>query len=126
MTVPAYESKAVLASRRPSLGKRLYRAATSRPAMIAYVAVGTMGLAALALAMLDQGRMRPRIFPSRFRRDFFRPAVHAVSDQSERLWREAQPVRSQLRELIGRAASEAGREKLIRNFQSWIGHFRAS
>jgi hypothetical protein len=28
--------------------------------------------------------------------------------------------------LIQRATSEAGREKLVRNFQSWIGHFRAT
>ena len=53
------------------------------------------------------------------------PVRDAVSDQAERLWSEAQPLRAELAELIRRTASQSGREKFVRNFQSWIGHFRA-
>jgi hypothetical protein len=50
----------------------------------------------------------------------------AVSDQAEKLWNEAKPLRTQLSGLIESATSESGREKLIRSFQGWIGHFRAT
>ena len=103
---------------RPSrLTGRLYRAATSPAAKSAYVAVGMVGLAGLAIAIFG---------PRRFQRVVVLPVRTAVSDQAEKLWAEAQPLRAQLSGLIQRAASETGREKLVRNFQSWIGHFRAT
>ena len=64
--------------------------------------------------------------PRRFQQEIVRPVRTAVSDQAEKLWSEARPLRAQLGSLIERAASETGREKLIRNFQSWIGHFKAT
>ena len=64
--------------------------------------------------------------PRRFQRVVVQPVRSAVSDQAEKLWGEAQPLRAQLSGLIERASSEAGREKLVRSFQSWIGHFRAT
>ena len=36
------------------------------------------------------------------------------------------PMRDQLGKLFDRAQSEASREKLVRSFQSWIGHFHAT
>jgi hypothetical protein len=96
---------------------RARRAATSSAAKAVYVAIGMVGLAGLAIAIFG---------PRRFQREFVRPAQAALSDQAERLWREAQPLRAQLGGLIARAGSESGREKLIRNFQSWIGHFKAT
>jgi hypothetical protein len=105
------------ASRPPSLTARAHRAAISPAARAAYVAIGTVGLAGLAIAIFG---------PRRFQREIVRPVQTAVSDQAERLWSEAQPLRAQLGGLIERAASQTGREKLIRNFQSWIGHFRAT
>jgi len=96
---------------------RILRATTSSTAKTAYVVVGIVGLAGLAIAIFG---------PRRFQREILEPARTAVSDRAERLWTEAQPLRTQLGSLIERAGSETGREKLIRSFQSWIGHFRAS
>jgi NAD/NADP transhydrogenase alpha subunit len=101
----------------PTLKTRIYRAATSPAAKITYVAIGAAGLAALGIAIFG---------PRRFQREVVQPMRNAVADQAEKLWGEAQPIRAQLSGLIERAASESGRDKLIRNFQSWIGHFRAS
>ena len=118
MAVRARRSTAVaLHSHSPTLRTRLYRAATSPAAKVTYIAVGTAGLAALAIAIFG---------PRRFQREIVKPVREAVSDQAERLWNEAKPLRCQLGGLIESAASEQGREKLIRSFQSWIGHFRAS
>jgi NAD/NADP transhydrogenase alpha subunit len=103
-------------SRRHSLKARAYRAATSPAAKGAYIAVGVAGLAALGIAIFG---------PRRFRRVVVDPVRDAVSDQAERLWSEAQPLRAELAELIRRTASQSGRENFVRNFQSWIGHFRA-
>jgi hypothetical protein len=104
-------------SRPPSRASRAYRAATSPAARAAYVAIGTVGLAGLAIAIFG---------PRRFQREIVQPVRTAVSDQAERLWNEAQPLRAQFGGLIERATSQSGREKLIRNFQSWIGHFKAT
>jgi hypothetical protein len=118
MAVRARRSTAIAArSHHPTLKTRVYRAATSPTAKIAYVAIGTAGLAALAIAIVG---------PRRFQREFVRPMRDAVSDQAEKLWSEAKPLRAQLSGLIERTTSESGREKLIRSFQSWIGHFRAT
>lgn len=105
------------ATHSPALSKRAYRAASSPAAKAVYVATASAGLAALAIAIFG---------PRRFQRMVVQPVQAHVSDQAERLWSEAQPLRSQLSSLIERTASEAGREKLIRSFQSWIGHFRAT
>ena len=103
-------------ARQPRQGGSFYRAATSPAAKAAYIAVGAVGLAALAIAIFG---------PKRFQRVVVQPVRAAVSDQAERLWSEARPLRAQIGGLIERAASEANREKLISSFQSWIGHFRA-
>ena len=117
MAARARRSTAVAVRSRSPLQRRIYQAATSPAAKVAYVAIGTMGLAALAIAVFG---------PRRFQREIVRPMQDAVSDQAEKLWSEARPLRAQLTGLIESAASESGREKLIRSFQSWIGHFRAS
>jgi hypothetical protein len=101
----------------PALSKRAYRLATSPAAKAVYVATASVGLAALAIAIFG---------PQRFQRMVVQPVRASVSDQAERLWSEAQPLRSQLGSLIERTSNEAGREKLVRSFQSWIGHFRAT
>jgi NAD/NADP transhydrogenase alpha subunit len=106
-------NEVTLHSRPAGLKAQIYRAATSRPAKIAYVAVGAVGLAALAVAIFG---------PRRFQRQIVRPVREAVSDQAERLWSESRPLRDQLRDMIAHASTESGREKLIRSFQSWIGH----
>ncbi len=98
-----------------SLATSLRRAATSKPAKAAYVALGTVGLAALAVAILG---------PKRLEREVLKPLQKAVGPQAEKLWDQAMPVRRQLAGLFRQAGDE--REKLVRDFQSWIGHFRAS
>ena len=105
----------VHAKPRQSLSTGLRRAATSKPAKATYVVLGTMGLAALAVAILG---------PKRLERDVLRPLQKAVGPQAEKLWDQARPVREQMAGLFSRAGEE--REKLARDFQSWIGHFRAS
>jgi len=109
--------KAVARITRPkrSLATSLRRAATSKPAKAAYIAMGTIGLAALAVAILG---------PKRLEREVLRPLQKAVGPQAEKLWDQARPAREQLAGLFRRAGDE--REKLVRDFQSWIGHFRAS
>jgi NAD/NADP transhydrogenase alpha subunit len=100
---------------KPKLSTSLRHAATSKPAKAAYVVLGTVGLAALAVAILG---------PKRLEREVFKPLQKAVGPQAEKLWDQARPVREQMTSLFRRAGGE--REKLARDFQSWIGHFRAS
>lgn len=115
MAVRTHRSTVVSIRSRPSgLKARLYRAAMSPAAKITYVTIGAMGVAALAVAIFG---------PGPFQRGIIRPARDAITDQTEKLWSEARPLRDQLSGLISRAASESVREKLI---QSWIGHFRAT
>lgn len=108
-------ARIVHAKPKHNLSTSLRRAATSRPAKTAYVIVGTVGLAALAVAILG---------PKRLEREVLKPLQKAVGPQAEKLWDQARPVREQLAGLLRRAGGE--REKLARDFQSWIGHFRAS
>ena len=104
-------------SRPPRLGSPLYRVITSPAAKAVYVGVAAAGLTALAIAIFG---------PKRFQRVVVDPVRAAVADQTDRLWAEARPLRAQLTSLMARATSEGTREKLVRSFQSWIGHFRAS
>ena len=113
----AHRVRRSAASTRPGLAARTHRAAISPAAKAVYIAIGAAGLTGLAIAIFGSRR---------FERVIVQPVRTAVSDQAEKLWAEASPLRTQLVGLIERAASETGREKLIRNFQSWIGHFRAS
>jgi hypothetical protein len=95
----------------------LTRAATSPAAKAAFVTIGSMGLAALAIAMFG---------PKRFQREILQPAGRAVSDRADQIWADSRSLREQLGSLIDRAGSEAGRDKLVRSFQSWVGHFKAT
>jgi hypothetical protein len=82
-----------------------------------YIAVGAAGLAAVGIALFG---------PKRFNRQIVQPVRMAVGDQAERIWRESRGLREQLAGMISRAQSESGREKLVKNFQSWVGHFKAT
>ena len=93
------------------------RAATGRTAKTLYVVIGAAGLAALAIAIFG---------PRRFEREILKPAQNRVSDQAAQIWADSRPLREQIGSLLARAGSEAGRERLVRSFQSWIGHFGAS
>ena len=104
-------------ARRPARSKKLARAAASPAAKAAYIAMASAGLAALAIAIFG---------PRRFQQEIVQPMRTGMSDQAEKLWREARPLRRQIGGLIGQVADEGGREKLVRSFQSWIGHFRAT
>jgi len=99
------------------LKAQFYRAATSPAAKALYVTVGSVGLAALAIAIFG---------PKRFNHQIVQPVRAVVGDQAEKLWSDARPLREQMGKLFDRAQSQAGREKLVRNFQSWIGHFKAT
>ena len=78
--------------------------------------IGTAGLAALAIAIFG---------PKRFQREILKPVQTAVGDQAAQLWDDSRSLREQFGRLFARAQSGSGRDRLVRNFQSWIGHFRA-
>jgi hypothetical protein len=85
--------------------------------MATYAVVGTVGLAALAIAIFG---------PRRFQREILSPAQNKISDQASQLWADARPLREQIGGMFERVQSQSGREKLARSFQSWIGHFKAT
>lgn len=84
------------------------------PAKAVLIGLGTLGLAAVAVALIG---------PRRLEREVLNPLQKAVAPQAEKLWDQARPVREHLASLFHRAGDE--REKLARDFQSWIGHFRS-
>ena len=109
--------RAPSATPRQVLKRRLVQTATSPAARIVYVAIGAAGLAALSIAILG---------PRRFRQEVLQPVRKAARDQAEKAWSESRPLRQQIGKMFERVQSETGREKLARNLQSWIGHFRAT
>ena len=92
------------------------RIALSRPARAAYIVLGTAGLAAIAVALVG---------PRRIEREMLKPLRGAIEPQAEKLWADAKPLRDQIAGLF-KSASPTGRERLVRSFQSWIGHFHAT
>jgi hypothetical protein len=92
------------------------RIALSRPARTAYYVLGTAGLAALAVALIG---------PKRLQREVIQPLRGALEPQAEKLWADSKPLRDQIGGLF-QSATPTGRERLVRSFQSWIGHFHAT
>jgi hypothetical protein len=103
--------------RRSDLRTRLTRAAVSPAAKTAYVVLGTAGLAALAIAIFG---------PKRFQREILKPVQTVVGDQASQLWNDSRSLREQISGLFARAQTGSGRDRLVQNFQSWTGHFKAS
>jgi hypothetical protein len=83
---------------------------------VSFVVLGTAGLAAIAVALIG---------PKRIEREVFTPLRGAIEPQAEKLWADAKPLREQIAGLF-KSASPSGRERLVRSFQSWIGHFHAT
>lgn len=103
------------ASSGSSLAASVSRIALSRPARTAYFVLGTAGLAAIAVALVG---------PKRIEREVLKPLRGAIEPQAEKLWADAKPLRDQIAGLFKSAGP--GRERLVRSFQSWIGHFHAT
>jgi hypothetical protein len=101
---------------KPSLTAGLARLAFGPPARAAYVVLGTAGLAALAIALIG---------PKRLEREVLKPLRGAIEPQAEKLWADSRPLREQIAGLF-QSATPTGRERLVRSFQSWIGHFHAT
>lgn len=99
-----------------SFTQDLLRAAGTRTARTALVLIGTAGLAALAVAIVG---------PKRLEREVIKPLRGAIEPQAEKLWADSRPLREQIAGLF-KDATPSGRRKLVRNFQSWIGHFHAT
>lgn len=99
------------------LKTQLIQAATGSAAKALYVTIGVAGLAALGIAIFG---------PRRFNRQIVQPVKSAVGDQAERIWSDSRGLRDQIGKLFDRAQSESGRDKLVKSFQSWVGHFRAT
>ena len=104
------------ASSGSSLAASVSRIALSRPARAAYFVIGTAGLAAIAVALIG---------PKRIEREVLTPLRGAIEPQAEKLWADARPLRDQIAGLF-KSSGPAGRERLARSFQSWIGHFHAT
>ena len=94
----------------------LLRLARSRPARTAYYVLGTAAMAALAVTLIG---------PRRLERAVIKPLRGSIEPQAEKLWSDSKPLRDQIAGLFG-SATPSGRERLVRNFQSWIGHFHAT
>ena len=109
-------SAAAKPSSHASLVASVSRIALSRPARAAYFVIGTAGLAAIAVALIG---------PKRLEREVLVPLRGAIEPQAEKLWADAKPLRDQIAGLF-KSAGPAGRERLARSFQSWIGHFHAT
>jgi hypothetical protein len=101
---------------KPSFTTSLLRIASTRSARTALVVIGTAGLAALAVALVG---------PKRLERDVIKPLRGAIEPQAEKLWADSRQLREQIASLFS-GATPSGREKLVRSFQSWIGHFHAT
>ena len=99
-----------------SFTQNLLRAANNKTARTALVLIGTAGLAALAVAIVG---------PRRLEREVIKPLRGAIEPQAEKLWADSRPLRDQIAGLF-KNATPTGRQKLVRNFQSWIGHFHAT
>jgi hypothetical protein len=54
-----------------------------------------------------------------------RPLRGSIEPQAEKLWADSRPLRDQIAGLF-KSATPTGRERLVRNFQSWVGHFHAT
>ncbi len=78
--------------------------------------LGTAGLAALAVALIG---------PKRLERTVIEPLRGTIEPKAEKLWTDAKPLRDQIAGVF-QSATPAGRARLIRSFQSWIGHFHAT
>ncbi|HEX4636271.1 MAG TPA: hypothetical protein VH189_08820 [Rhizomicrobium sp.] len=94
----------------------LSRIVRSRQARTAYYVLGTAGLVALAVAVVG---------PKRLEREVIKPLRSALEPQAEKLWADSRPLRQQIAQLF-KSAGPSGRERLVRSFQSWIGHFHAT
>src|ERR1700744_6667971 len=98
------------------LGGNLLKLAATPPARTAFAVIGTIGLTAIAVALVG---------PKRIERDVIKPLRGAIEPQAEKLWADSKPLREQIAGLF-KSATPTGREKLVRSFQSWIGHFHAT
>ena len=98
------------------LSGNLLKLAASPPARAAFAVIGTIGLTAVAIALVG---------PKRIERDVIKPLRGAIEPQAEKLWSDSKPLREQIAGLF-KSATPSGREKLVRSFQSWIGHFHAT
>ncbi|MGZ5922873.1 MAG: hypothetical protein ACXWLT_14000 [Rhizomicrobium sp.] len=99
-----------------SLGENLLRLASTPAARTAFAVIGTIGLTAIAVALVG---------PKRIEREVLKPLRGAIEPQAEKLWADSKPLREQFAGLF-KSATPAGRERLVRSFQSWIGHFHAT
>jgi hypothetical protein len=98
------------------LSGNLLKLAASPPARAAFAVIGTIGLTAVAIALVG---------PKRIERDVIKPLRGAIEPQAEKLWSDSKPLREQIAGVF-KSATPSGREKLVRSFQSWIGHFHAT
>jgi hypothetical protein len=81
-----------------------------------FIVIGTIGLAALAVAMVG---------PKRVKRETIDPIGDYLEPHYQKAWDNISPIREQMIALFEKVGPE-GRKQLARNLQSWMGHFRAS
>ena len=96
--------------------RRLIQLINTPAVRTALVVVGSLGLTALAVAIVG---------PKRIERDVIKPLRGAIEPHAEKLWDDSRGLRDQIAGLF-RSATPAGRERLVKSFLSWIGHFHAT
>lgn len=79
------------AGRRRRLRKKAVQLASSPTGRAAFVVVGVVGLAAVAVAVLG---------PNRVRREVFEPLRDAVEPHAEKAWADTKPIRDQITALL--------------------------
>src|SRR4051812_23654979 len=99
-----------------SLTNNLLKMAGTPTARAAFATIGTIGLTALAVALIG---------PKRIQSEVITPLRGKLEPQAEKLWDDSKPLREQIAGLF-QSATPTGRERLVRSFQSWIGHFHAT
>ena len=84
-----------------SLSGNLLRLAASPAARTAFAVIGTIGLTAIAVALVG---------PKRIERDVIKPLRGAIEPQAEKLWADSKPLREQIAGLFTSASPRGPRE----------------
>ena len=103
---------------------RHVRAMVAKPAVrTAIVVAGVAGLAALAVAILGQRRVRED-FVRRLESVSWEPVTSAIAPQADRIWAETRPWRDQVTRLLSTINTDEVRELVARRLSQWMERLR--
>ncbi len=100
------------------------RALVAKPAVrTAIVVAGVAGLAALAVAILGQRKVRDD-FVRRLEAVSWEPLTAAVAPQADRIWADTRPWRDQVTRLLSSINTEEVRDLVAQRLSQWMERFR--